>query len=41
MITLQQQSMLKNYQEKSFISSILAEEACNYFSLLRIMKISR
>ena len=35
MITAQQQLMLKNYQEKSFISAILAEEACNYFSFIK------
>jgi hypothetical protein len=32
MITSQQQLLLKQYQEKSFVSSILAEEACNNFS---------
>ncbi len=34
MITTQQQLLLKQYQEKSFVSSILAEEACNYFSFI-------
>ena len=35
MITAQQQLMLKQYQEKSFVSSILAEEACNYYSFIK------
>ena len=35
MITAQQQLMLKNYQEKSFISAIIAEEACNDFSFIK------
>ncbi len=35
MITPQQQLMLKNYQEKSFIPAILAEEVCNYFSFIK------
>ena len=35
MITAQQQLLLKQYQEKSFVSSILAEEACNYFSFIK------
>ena len=35
MITTQQQLLLKQYQEKSFVSSILAEEACNYFSFIK------
>jgi hypothetical protein len=26
---------LRQYQEKSFVSSILAEEACNYFSFIK------
>ena len=34
MISTQQQLLLKQYQEKSFVSSILAEEACNYFSFI-------
>jgi hypothetical protein len=35
MISTQQQLLLKQYQEKSFVSSILAEEACNYFSFIK------
>ena len=35
MITTQQQLLLKQYQEKSFVSSILAEEACSYFSFIK------
>ena len=35
MITTQQQLLLKQYQERSFVSSILAEEACNYFSFIK------
>lgn len=35
MISAQQQLLLKQYQEKSFVSSILAEEACNYFSFIK------
>ena len=35
MISAQQQLLLKQYQERSFVSSILAEEACNYFSFIK------
>lgn len=35
MITAQQQLLLKSYQEKAFVSSILAEEAYNYFTFLK------
>ena len=35
MITTQQQLLLKQYQEKNFVSSILAEEACSYFSFIK------
>ena len=35
MITTQQQLLLKQYQERSFVSSILAEEACSYFSFIK------
>ena len=35
MITEQQQELLRQYREKSFVSSILAEEACNYYSFIK------
>ena len=35
MISTQQQELLKNYKEKAFVSAILAEEACNYFSFIK------
>lgn len=35
MISAQQQLLLKAYQDKSFVSSILAEEACNYYSFIK------
>jgi hypothetical protein len=39
MISAQQQLLLKQYQERSFVSSISAEEECNYFSFIKnIMK---
>jgi hypothetical protein len=34
MITEKQQELLQQYKERSFVSSILAEEACNYFSFI-------
>lgn len=35
MITSQQEILLKQYQEKSFISALLAEEACNYYHMIK------
>jgi len=35
MITEQQQELLRQYREKSFVSSILAEEACHYYSFIK------
>ena len=35
MITEKQQELLQQYKERSFVSSILAEEACNYFSFIK------
>jgi hypothetical protein len=35
MISTQQQELLKKYKEKAFVSAILAEEACNYFSFIK------
>ncbi len=35
MISGQQQLLLKQYQEKSSVSSILAEGACNYFRFIK------
>jgi hypothetical protein len=34
MITEKQQELLQQYKERSFVSSILAVEACNYFSFI-------
>jgi hypothetical protein len=35
MITSQQELLLKQYQERSFVLSILAEESCNYYHLIK------
>ncbi len=35
MLSTWQQSLRKQYQEQSSVSSILAEEACNYYSLIK------
>ena len=35
MITQAQEVLLKQYKEKAFISAILAEEACNYYSFIK------
>lgn len=35
MITTQQELLLKQYQERSFVSSILSEEACNYYHMIK------
>ena len=35
MITTQQQLLLRQYQEKSFVSSILAEESYNYYNFTK------
>ena len=35
MISTQQQELLKHYKEKAFVSAILAEEACSYFSFIK------
>ena len=37
MITAQQELLLKQYKEKAFINSILAEESCNYYSFIKNM----
>jgi hypothetical protein len=34
-MTTQQQLLLKQYQERSFVSSILTEEACSYYSFVK------
>jgi hypothetical protein len=36
-ISTQQQLLLQQFQEKSFVSPILAEEACKYFRFVRIL----
>jgi len=35
MITTAQELLLKQYQEKAFISAILSEESCNYYSFIK------
>ena len=35
MISQAQEVLLKQYKEKAFISAILAEEACNYYSFIK------
>lgn len=35
MITQAQELLLKQYKEKSFVSAILAEESCNYYSFIK------
>ena len=35
MISQQQQELLKQYQEKSFINALLAEEACNHYNFVK------
>ncbi len=35
MITDRQQSLLKQYQERSYVSSILAEESYNYYYFIK------
>jgi len=35
MITQAQELLLQQYQEKAFISAILSEESCNYYSFIK------
>lgn len=35
MISAQQELLLKQYQEKAFISAILSEESCNYYNFIK------
>ena len=35
MISQAQELLLKQYQEKAFVSAILAEESCNYYSFIK------